>query len=58
MTGDTYEPYRQDYYPPVPTGFTKYRRTAIVWQFVRFVVINIKILKVMTKSMHGRRSAR
>lgn len=58
MTGETHEPYRQDYYPPIPTGFTKYRRTAILWQFFRFVAINVKIFKVMAKSTHGRRSAR
>lgn len=54
MTGKDHEPYRQDYYPPIPTGFTKYRRTSIVWQFARFIVINYKILKVMTKSVHSR----
>ena len=53
MTGETHEPYRQDYYPPIPTGFTKYRRTSIIWQFFRLIAINVRILKVMAKSAHG-----
>lgn len=58
MTGETHEPYRQDYYPPIPTGFTKYRRNSIVWQIFRFIAINVKILKVMTNSIHPQRSER
>jgi hypothetical protein len=46
------EPYQQAYYPPVPTGLTKYARTNIVWQFIRFWVINAKILKLLLKSHH------
>ncbi|MBB1125982.1 hypothetical protein [Thiospirillum jenense] len=46
------EPYQQAYYPPVPTAFTCYMRTSIIWQLVRFVVINFKILKLMMNS-HG-----
>lgn len=44
------EPYQQAYYPPVPTAFTRYMRTSLVWQFYRFWVINLKILKLMLKS--------
>jgi len=58
MTGETHEPYRQDYYPPIPTGFTKYRRNSIVWQFFRFIAINVKILRVMTKSIQTSGSQR
>ena len=46
------EPYQQAYYPPLPTGFTRYMRTSLIWQFYRFLVINIKILKLLTKSHH------
>jgi len=48
--GKNKEPYQQHYYPPVPTGFTKYARTSIVWQLYRFAVINYKMLKLMSKS--------
>jgi hypothetical protein len=50
MTAKNREPYQQAYYPPVPTGFTRYMRTSLVWQFVRFIVINLKILKLMMKA--------
>lgn len=46
------EPYQQSYYPPAPTGFTRYMRTSVLWQLVRFVVINYKILRLMAKSHH------
>ena len=46
------EPYQQAYYPPSPTGFTRYMRTSLIWQGFRFLVINLKILKLMAKSHH------
>lgn len=46
------EPYQQAYYPPSPTGFTRYMRTSLIWQGIRFFVINYKILKLMSKSHH------
>ncbi|ATX79455.1 hypothetical protein Ga0123461_1036 [Mariprofundus aestuarium] len=46
------EPYQQAYYPPAPTGFTKSMRTSVIWQFFRFIVINLKMLKLMSKSHH------
>lgn len=42
--------YQQDYYPPVPTGLTKYFRKNLIWQFIRFIVLNLKMLKVVRKS--------
>ncbi len=50
MTVKNREPYQPAYYPPVPTRFTKYMRTSLIWQFFRFWVINLKILKLMLKS--------
>jgi hypothetical protein len=46
------EPYQQAYYPPAPTGWTRYMRTSWLWQGVRFLVINFKMLKLMMKSHH------
>ena len=46
------EPYQQAYYPPSPTGLTRRMRTSLLWQSVRFIVINFKILKLMSKSHH------
>ena len=42
------EPYQQAYYPPLPTGFTRAMRTFVPWQVVRFVVINLKMLKLIS----------
>lgn len=44
------EPYQQAYYPPAPTLFTRLMRTSILWQAVRFLVINLKMLKLMRNS--------
>ncbi len=46
------EPYQQAYYPPTPTGFTRYMRTSLIWQAFRFLVINVKMLRLMAKSKH------
>ena len=43
-------PYEQAYYPPVPTRFTRFLRTNLLWQFVRFIVINLKMLVLIKKS--------
>ena len=52
MPAKNKEPYQQAYYPPVPTGITRYMRTSLVWQFFRFWVINLKILKLLLRSHH------
>ncbi|MBS1189808.1 MAG: hypothetical protein H6R10_1600 [Rhodocyclaceae bacterium] len=44
------EPYQQAYYPPVPTAWTRFMRTCFLWQAVRFLVINVKMLKLMRNS--------
>lgn len=46
------EPYQQAYYPPVPTKFTCYMRTSLIWQAIRLLVINVKMLRLMAKSKH------
>lgn len=52
MSAKNREPYQQAYYPPVPTGFTRYMRTSLPWQLIRFIVINLKMLKLMWKAHH------
>lgn len=42
-------PYEQSYYPPVPTKMTKFFRTNLIWQFFRFLVLNVKILRMVRK---------
>ncbi|MBI2418649.1 MAG: hypothetical protein HYV28_12260 [Ignavibacteriales bacterium] len=48
-TMETRKPYEQTYYPPVPTKLTKFFRTNIFYQFFRFVVLNIKMLRMVRK---------
>lgn len=43
------EPYQQAYYPPVPTGLTRYLRISLIWQSVRFLVITVKMVKLILK---------
>jgi hypothetical protein len=42
-------PYEKEFYPPVPTGFTKSMRSNLLWQLFRFCVINIKMLRMVRK---------
>lgn len=44
------DPYLQAYYPPQPTKFTLFMRQFLPWQIIRFVVINLKMLKLMRDS--------
>ncbi|MDX2033985.1 MAG: hypothetical protein SF339_25145 [Blastocatellia bacterium] len=43
------KPFEQSYYPPVPTGLTKFFRTNLLWQFARFVILNARILRMVRK---------
>jgi hypothetical protein len=45
----TRKPYEQSYYPPVPTKFTSRIRTNLVWQFFRFMALNLKMLRMVRK---------
>ncbi|WP_200762674.1 hypothetical protein [Nitrosophilus alvini] len=44
------KPYTQWDYTPVPTPMTRFFRTCVLWQIVRFAVINLKMLVVVSKS--------
>lgn len=52
MPATNREPYQQAYYPPAPTRFTRFMRTCVLWQMVRFLIINFKMFKLMTGSRH------
>jgi hypothetical protein len=43
-------PYDQNFTTMVPTGIVKFLRTCVLWQIIRFIVINIKMLIVVRKS--------
>jgi hypothetical protein len=44
------KPYEPSFTTMVPTPFVKRMRTNLLWQFMRFVVINLKMLVVVRKS--------
>ena len=43
---------RQEFYATKPTRFTVFLRTFIPWQMVRFAVINLKMLGIISRSHH------
>lgn len=49
---DHIKPYEEDFKTMVPGGMVKFFRTCVVWQFIRFIVINIKMIIVVMKSHH------
>jgi len=46
------KPYEPNFTTMVPTNFVRFMRTCVIWQFIRFVIINIKMLSVVRKSHH------
>ncbi len=34
----------------IPGKFTRFMRTCVIWQFIRFIVLNIKMIIVVRKS--------
>jgi len=43
------KPYEPESYPPIPTEFTKKSRTNLLYQIIRFVVLNIRMLRMVRK---------
>lgn len=42
--------YEPSFETMVPTPFVKFMRTCLIWQFIRFIIINIKMILVVRKS--------
>ncbi|MCK5110038.1 MAG: hypothetical protein KAQ94_00865 [Arcobacteraceae bacterium] len=42
--------YSQNFTTMTPGSFQKKLRTNVIWQFIRFVIINLKMLVVVSKS--------
>ena len=42
--------YEPSFEAMVPTPFVKFMRTCVIWQFIRFIAINIKMIIVVQKS--------
>ena len=45
----------EQFYATRPTRFTLFLRTFLPWQLVRFVAINLKMLRIIWRSHHGGR---
>lgn len=52
---DTPPHMRPWFYATKPTGWTRFLRTFIPWQMVRFAVINMKMLVLIRRSHRGSR---
>lgn len=42
------------YYATKPTAWTRYLRTSLPWQLVRFAVINLRMIRIIALSHRGR----
>ena len=47
MANNKVRGYYDESYPPVPTKFTIFWRRNILWQFFRFIVLNIKMMRII-----------
>ncbi|MDA8411486.1 MAG: hypothetical protein M0001_14000 [Treponema sp.] len=39
--------YSEEAFPPIPTTATRFWRRNKVWQFIRFIILNAKIMKIV-----------
>ncbi len=39
--------YYEEAYPPMPTKTTMFWRKEIFWQFYRFIVLNLKMIRIV-----------
>lgn len=44
------QPYQDAFFASKPTKFTKFLRTCVIWQFIKFIIINIKMTLMLLKS--------
>ncbi len=47
MTVNRIKAYYDEAYPPVPSRATMFWRKNLVWQFFRFIVLNIKMIRIV-----------
>ena len=44
----------QTYFVPTPSRFTVFLRTFLLWQLVRFIWINLKMVRMISIGNHGK----
>jgi hypothetical protein len=47
-------PYEREFFIPTPTRATRFFRTFLPWQLVRFAWINLKMMRMIWMGHHGR----
>lgn len=52
-TGEPPDRLKESFFATKPTAFTRFMRTFIPWQMVRFAAINLKMLRLIVRSHHG-----
>ncbi len=50
------QPYSREFFAPRPSRATLFFRTFVLWQLVRFVWINLKMIRMIGKAHGGRAS--
>ncbi len=44
---DNQRPYGAAFFPPKPTRSTRFWRTFLPWQIVRFLILNLKMMRII-----------
>jgi len=47
MANNTVRGYNEESYPPIPTRSTRFWRRNIVWQLLRFIILNLKMMRII-----------
>jgi hypothetical protein len=47
------KPYSREFFAPRPSRTTLFFRTFLLWQAVRFIWINLKMIRMIGKAHHG-----
>ncbi len=47
MTKNIVRGYYEEFYPPIPTRATKFWRRSLLKQSVRFIVLNLRIMRII-----------
>ncbi|HNS18519.1 MAG TPA: hypothetical protein PKH94_08265 [Bacteroidales bacterium] len=47
MSKNVVRAYHDESYPPVPTRSTRFWRKNLLWQAWRFIVLNLKIMRII-----------
>ncbi len=49
MENKKYSANKDEFYPPYPTGWTKFFRTCFIYQIYKFFRLNLKIMLIVVK---------